>query len=248
MARRSALLRFATLAGCVLLAGVSSASASGGTGSPRLAMLQQETDVRSEWGLETDHSYLAGLAARSDLQFSSFGIHVTPEEARDLDRRWRISAKMGAAMTYCRRVLERAYTGAYVDQRRRGEVVIRGTAPAFDLGPVRALLPPGTDVVYRPSTYGGQQLRALQAAIEGDFRRLAREGILVTAVGSSVVSGRVEITVSPDSRPDAASILSSRYGDAVRTAREEASHSMETTRTTVKSGSASVGRNDREPG
>lgn len=209
-----------------LSAGLLSVPALGSTSRPHqprlLATLEKETATRAKWGLQSDQPYLARIAARSDLQLSSVGAHVTPEESRELARRWRISEKMASVMAYARRALGRAYAGAYVDQTRGGQVVVRGTAPTFSVRPLKALLPPGTDVVYRPSIHGWQQLRALQAAIEKDFSALAREGIMVTAVGSVASTDKVEIAVSPESRQDAEAILASRYGEAVEVSRQGA--------------------------
>ena len=92
---------------------------------------------------------------------------------------------------------------------------------AFD-----AILPPGTDVVYRATAHGWQQLRALQSKIEQDFPQLARDGIIVTAVGPSVSADMVKVGVSPQGRQDAEAVLSSRYGEAVEVSREQVAQTL----------------------
>jgi hypothetical protein len=180
--------------------------------------LREEIRVRRAHGFRSDRAYVARLIAAGPPS-RRYGIRLTREEDRYLDRWWRYDRiGPGAKLArYLRRQPEVMDFWEVQDDWPRGPYVavyLKGD-PARHRAVVRrlAFFPRSTRIV--SVRYSDRDKTRIQRRIQREDRALARAGFEVVDASSSWGKDRVRVDVVTK-RKDAARYFSERYGPAVK--------------------------------
>jgi hypothetical protein len=136
------------------------------------------------------------LAADPEAHYPEHPVPLTPQEKQDLDRRQYVQTHKSGLLSFGR-ANPKVWGGLWTDQQRGGLLVIQFVGDAEEFrSTVARLAPSGAAFELRSVNRSMGDLEALKSAIERDWAEVERLGVSMYAVGLSIRTNQVRVSVS----------------------------------------------------
>jgi hypothetical protein len=151
------------------------------------------------------------LAADPEAHYPEHPVPLTPQEKQDLDRRQYVQTHKSGLLSFGR-ANPKVWGGLWTDQQRGGLLVIQFVGDAEEFrSTVARLAPSGAAFELRSVNRSMGDLEALKSAIERDWAEVERLGVSMYAVGLSIRTNQVRVSVSAMSE-EVSAWFANRYG------------------------------------